>query len=70
MSTEEEFDYQAFMQEDSPELGEVHRGPEAREERRRLAVEKLRRKRQSIGVLEKIQEIAVGIRKRLLDGGH
>ena len=57
MSTTEEFDYQAFMQEGSPELGEVHRGPEAREHRRRLAEEKLRKRSQSVGVLGKIQEI-------------
>jgi len=27
---EAEFDYQAYMKEHAPELGEIHRGPEAR----------------------------------------
>ena len=29
-----DFDYQAYMKEDVSDLGEIHRGPEARQKRR------------------------------------
>ena len=38
-TTEEaEFDYQAYMNEYTPDLGEIHRGPEARQKRREAAI--------------------------------
>ena len=58
MSTKE-FDYQAFMA-NTPDLGEIHRGPKARKQRRAVTEGKLRKKNQPIEVLEIIQEI-VGI---------
>ena len=35
---EVEFDYQAYMKEYTPDLGEIHRGPEARQKRREAAI--------------------------------
>ena len=35
---EEQFDYQAYMKEHTPDLGEIHRGPEARQKRREAAI--------------------------------
>ena len=35
---EVEFDYQAYMKENAPDLGEIHRGPEARQKRREAAI--------------------------------
>ena len=39
-TTEEEveFDYQEYMKEYGPDLGEIHRGPEARQKRREAAI--------------------------------
>ena len=38
-TTEEaEFDYQAYMKEYTLDLGEIHRGPEARQKRREAAI--------------------------------
>ncbi len=38
-TTEEvEFDYQAYMKEYTPDLGEIHRGPEAHQKRREAAI--------------------------------
>ena len=33
-----EFDYQAYMKENAPDLGEIHRGPEARQRRREAVI--------------------------------
>ena len=33
-----EFDYQAYMQEDASDLGDIHRGPEARQKRREAVI--------------------------------
>ena len=35
---EVEFDYQAYMREHAPDLGEIHRGPEARQKRREAVI--------------------------------
>ena len=35
---EEQFDYQAYMKEYTPDLGEIHRGPEARQKRREAEI--------------------------------
>ena len=33
-----DFDYQAYMQENAPDLGEIHRVPEARQKRREAVI--------------------------------
>ena len=37
-TTAAEFDYQAYINEHKPDLSEIHRGPQARQKRRRAAV--------------------------------
>ena len=37
-TTTAEFDYQAYLNEQAPDLSEIHRGPKARQKRRRAAV--------------------------------
>ena len=58
-TTEEtEFDYQAHMDENSPDSGEIQRGTRAREKRREAAKARVSQQNQLSRVLEKIQEIA------------
>ena len=45
--TKEEFDYQAYLKENPPDLTNATRGPEAREKRREAALARILRERQS-----------------------
>ena len=46
-TTEEEFDYQAYLRENPPDLSNIIRGPEVREKRRKVALKWILQDKQS-----------------------
>ena len=46
-TTKEEFDYQAYLKENPPDLTNATRGPEAREMRREAAITRVLREKQA-----------------------